>query len=78
MQLNLLEIFTSDAMHCNASGIWWFSFYSQKIPEIKPKIDFLAHFERFLVYTFLHPMSYTPISCQVKRLVEVDNYGKIH
>ena len=33
---------------------------------------------RGLVYTFLHPMSYTPIFWQIKRLMEVHNCGKFH
>ena len=38
-----------------------FHFVLKKTPEMKAKIDFLAHFERFLVYTFLRPMSSTTI-----------------
>ena len=64
-------------MHCNASGIW-FHFILKNHLKLSKKIDFLAHFERFLVYTFLHPMSYTPIFCQIKRLMEIHNRGKFH
>ena len=55
-----------------------FHFIFKKTPEIKPKNNFLAHFWRFLVYIFLRPVSYTPIFCQIKRLMEVHNCSKFH
>ena len=55
-----------------------FHFILKKHLKLSKKIDFLAHFERFLVYAFLRPMSYTPIFCQIKRLMEVHNCGKFH
>ena len=42
------------------------------------KNNFLAYFERFVVYAFLRPVSYTPIFCQIKCLMEVHNCGKFH
>ena len=60
------------------SSMWWFLFKSYKTPEIKPKNNFLAQFERFLVYAFLHPMSYTPIFCQIQLLMEVHTFGKFY
>ena len=49
----------------------YFHFILKKHLKLSQKFDFLAHFERFLVYAFLHPMSYTPIFCQIKRLMKV-------
>ena len=50
-----------------------FYFILKEHLKLNQKIDFLVHFERFLVYAFLHPMSYTLIFCQIKRLLEVHN-----
>ena len=38
---------------------------------------FLAHFRGFL-FMLLHPMSYDPIFCQMKGLMEIHNRGKFH
>ena len=38
---------TSDALHCNASGILRFYFILKKNLKLSQKIDFLGHFERF-------------------------------
>ena len=55
-------------MECNimhqVCGVFYV-FFSEKTPEIEPKNNFLAHFDRFLVYVFLCLMSYTPIVCQI-------------
>ena len=56
MWSNLFEISTSDDS---------FYFIPKKHLKLSQKANFLAHFERFLVYTFLRPMSYTPIFCQI-------------
>ena len=42
------------------------------------KTDFVAHGKRFFVYTPLHPMSYTPIFCQIKGLMKIHNVGMFH
>ena len=55
-----------------------FYFILKKHLKLSQKTDFMAHFERFLVYVFLHPMSYIQIFCQIKRLMEVHNRGKFH
>ena len=55
-----------------------FHFIVKKHLKLSQKIDFLAHFERFLIYAFLRPMSYTPIIYQIKPLMEVHNHGKFH
>ena len=68
MGSNLFEFFISDAMHFDG-----FHFILKKQLKLSQKIDFLAHFERFLVYAFLRPMSHTLIFCQIKRLMEVHN-----
>ena len=46
--------------------------------KLSQKINFLAHFVRFLLYAFLRPVSYTLIFCQTKRLIEVHNRGNFH
>ena len=51
---------------------------NKKHLKLSQKNDFLAHFGRFLVYAFLRPVSYTPIFCQIKCLIEVHNCGKFH
>ena len=38
-----------------------FYFILKKHLKLSQKTDFLAHFEKFLVYAFLRPMRYTPI-----------------
>ena len=55
-----------------------FYFILKKHLKLSQKNNFLAHFERFLVYAFLHPASYTQIFCQIKCLMEVHNCGKFH
>ena len=55
-----------------------FYFILEKHLKLSQKTDFLAHFERFLVYAFLRPVRYTPIFCQIKCLMEVHNCGKFH
>ena len=62
-------------MHQTYDG---FHFILKKYLKLSQKIDFLAHFEGFLVYAFLRPMSYTPIVDQIKRFMEVHNRGKFH
>ena len=54
-----------------------FLFYSWKTPETEPK-NWFSGSERFLVNAPLHPMSYAPIFCQTKRLMEVNNCGKFY
>ena len=39
------------------------------------KNNFLAHFERFFVYAFLHPIIYVPSFYQIKHLMEIHNRG---
>ena len=67
-------------MQCNVMHQAYdsFCFILKKHLNLSQKIDFLAHFERFLVYAFLRPASYTPIFCQIKCLLEVHNCGKFH
>ena len=60
-------------MHQEYDG---FHFILKKQLKLSHKINFPAHFERFLVYTFLRLVSYTPVFCQIKRLVELCNGGK--
>ena len=55
-----------------------FYFILKRNLKLSQKADFLAHFERFLVYAFLRPVSYTPIICPIKCLMEVHNCGKFH
>ena len=55
-----------------------FYFILKKHLKLSKKNNFLAYFERFLVYAFLCPVSCTPIFCQIKCLMEVHNYGKFH
>ena len=55
-----------------------FHFILKKHVKLSQKIDFLARFERFLVYDFLRPMSYAPIFSQIKSLIEVHNRDKFH
>ena len=55
-----------------------FHFILKKHLKLSEKIDFMAHFERFLVSAFSHPMSYTSIFRQIKRLMEVHNRGKFY
>ena len=62
-------------MHQEIDGL---KFILKKHLKLSQKIDFLAHFERFMVYDFLHPLSYTPIFCQIKRPMEVHNRDKFH
>ena len=50
-----------------------FHFILKKHLQWSQKIDFLAHFERFLVYAFLCPMIYTLVCFQIKRVMEVHN-----
>ena len=54
-------------MQCNITHQAYDGFYFilKKHLHFSQKTDFLDHFERFLVYTFLRPMSYTPIFCQI-------------
>ena len=49
-------------MHQACDG---FYFILKKHLKLSQEIDFLAHFERFLVYAFIRPMSYNPIFCQI-------------
>ena len=62
-------------MHQASGG---FYFILKKHLKLSQKIDFLAHFERFLIYAFLRPMNYTPIFSHIKPLMEVHNHGKFH
>ena len=55
-----------------------FYFILKKHLKLSQKNNFLAHFERFLVYAFLRPVRYTPVFCQIKCLMEVHNFGKFH
>ena len=55
-----------------------FHFILKKHLKLSQKIDFLGHFERFLVYPFLCPVSDIPMFFQFKRLMEVQNRGKFH
>ena len=55
-----------NVMHQECGG---FYFILKKHLELSQKTDFLAHFERFLVYALLRPVSYTPIFCQIKCLM---------
>ena len=64
-----------NAMHQAYGG---FYFILKKHLKLSQKTHFLAHFERFLVYTFLRHVSYTPIFSQIKFLMEVHNCGKFH
>ena len=62
-------------MHQTYDG---FHYILKKHLKLSQKIDFLAHFERLLVYAFLHPTCYTLVFCQIKHLIEVHNRGKFH
>ena len=42
-----------------------FYFILKKHLKLSQNINFLANFERFLVYTFLHPTSYTQSSAKL-------------
>ena len=55
-----------------------FYFILKKHLKLSQKNNFLAHFERFLLYASLRPASYTRIFCQIKRLMEVHNFGKFY
>ena len=56
------------------------SFYSilKKWSKLGQKTDFLAHFQRILVYTLLCLIIYAPIFCQMKGLMKIHNLGKFH
>ena len=60
-------------MQCNVmhQAYGGFYFILKKHLKLSQKTDLLAHFERFLVHAFLHPVGYTPIFCQSKFLMEV-------
>ena len=49
-------------MHQACDG---FYFILKKHLKLSQKTDFLADFERFLVYAFLRPVSYTQMFCQI-------------
>ena len=55
-----------------------FYFILKKHLKLRHENDFLAHFERFVAYAFLRPVSYTPIFSQIKLRMEVHNRGKFH
>ena len=56
----------------------YFYFILKKHLNWAEKTDFLAHFERFLVYAFLRPKSYIQIFCQIQSPIEVHIRGKFH
>ena len=62
-------------MHQECDDVY---FILKKPLKLSQKPDFLVHFERFLVYVFLRPMSYTSVFRQIKLLMEVHNCGKFH
>ena len=85
----LLGMFFLDVTHWNVIKFVWnfnvmhqasdgFYFIRKKELKLNQKNNFLAHIERFLVYSFLSPMSYNPIFCQTKHLTEVLNCVKFH
>ena len=43
----------------------------KKLSKLGQKIDFVAHFESFFIYTLVHSMRYTPRTCQLKDLIKM-------
>ena len=43
-----------------------FYYILKKLSKLGQKNNFLAHFERFFVYAFLHPIIYVPSFYQIK------------
>ena len=74
-----MSCFLLHSMQPNASDMSH-AFYCiiRKFSKLSKKTDFLAHFWRFFLYTLLHPMSYTPLFRQLKRLMEAHNPSKFH
>ena len=60
--LKFWPVMQCNIMHHSCDG---FNFFLKRHLKLSQKNNFLAHFERFLVYAFLRPLSYTPIFCQI-------------
>ena len=52
--------------------MWQFLMQLKNSKKLSQKTEFLAHFIRFLNYTLLRPMGYTPIVCQVTDLIKTN------
>ena len=55
-----------------------FLYSPENSKKLSQKTDFLALFQRFLIYALLHPKSYAPVFCQVKGLMKIHNHDKFH
>ena len=67
-------------MQCKVTHHLWYSFYSslKNSQKLIKRTDFLAHSKVFFIYTLLHPMGYSPISCKIKGLMIIHNFGNFH